>query len=78
MHSELSEALEAWREGVGDQQDWLYYEGKKPEGIGIELVDTMIRILHTMAVHDQDIDELMRIKMEFNKTRPHRHGGKRA
>lgn len=106
----------------------------KPEGIAVELVDGVIRILDLMAAKDMDfaqagyicggkrtlpqlvavlhyatamsgpedddaaswliscieavrewledqgvgMDELMRIKHEYNKTRPYRHGGKRC
>lgn len=50
----------------------------KPEGELIELADAVIRILDYCGSKDWDLEEAIRIKMEFNETRPHRHGGKLA
>jgi NTP pyrophosphatase (non-canonical NTP hydrolase) len=50
----------------------------KPEGIPIELADIIIRVLDTCDEAGIDIEAAVRLKMEYNKTRPHRHGGKRA
>ena len=76
-HSELSEALEEWRR----ERPSLWINGdkkNKPEGWGIELADVLIRVLHMVAIYDLDIDELLRMKMVYNETRPYRHGGLRA
>ena len=49
--SELSEALELYRDGKGtlyrgtEKPDWIAGGAKKPEGIAVELADTIIRIL---------------------------------
>lgn len=53
-------------------------EVPKPEGFGIELADTIIRILDTAGALGLDMAELMRVKMMYNATRPPRHGGKKA
>ena len=73
-HCELSEAVELWRQG--DYVDDLYYTVDKPDGIPIELADVIIRVLDICAHHGVDIDTAVRVKMEYNKTRPRRHGGK--
>ena len=150
IHAEWSEALEEYRAGrpmvyaldiEGDEEITPRYEtdadkfaGRKPEGIAVELVDGVIRILDLMAAKDRDfaqvgyvygvkrtlpqlvaalhyetaksgtevdfaeiwlnscieavrewledqgvdVDELMRLKHEYNKTRSYRHGGKRC
>lgn len=81
-HSELSEALEAWR----NEESPVWYEGasRKPEGQAVELIDALIRILdilHYMRMNGVQcfsIDQTIRAKMDYNKTWPHRHGGLRA
>ena len=71
-HSELSEALEADRKG----EPLVWVDNGKPEGIAVELIDCMIRILDWLgcSAFDVDIDALMSIKHEYNKTRPYKHG----
>jgi NTP pyrophosphatase (non-canonical NTP hydrolase) len=62
--------------------DWCMFENKnkcpikKPEGIPIELVDCIIRILDFCGHAGIDIEEAIRIKHNYNLTRPYRHGGK--
>ena len=72
---ELAESMEEYRNGKP-----LIYDGEdgKPEGIAVEMVDCMIRILDWMGHNGVDVDELLRKKHEFNKGRPYRHGGKKA
>lgn len=92
-HSELSEALEEYRNNkpqfyfVGyDMCDRKIekdapFEGAygicKPEGVAIELADCIIRILDYCAHEGIDIEQAIQLKHEYNKTRPYRHGGKR-
>jgi NTP pyrophosphatase (non-canonical NTP hydrolase) len=73
MHSELSEALEEYR----NNEPNLYKMCDKPEGIGVELADVCIRIFDSCGHHGIDLAECIRLKMEYNKTRSHKHGGKR-
>ncbi len=72
-HSELSEALEEHRAGRADV--W-YGMGGKPEGVAVEMVDCLIRILDWFGMKELDLDEIVRKKHEYNKSRPYRHGGK--
>jgi len=73
VHGEVSEALECLRDG---EMDTWYGPTGKPEGIGIELADAVIRIMDLCEAIGIDLEECMSIKHEYNKTRSHRHGGK--
>lgn len=50
----------------------------KPEGIAVEFADVLIRIADWCGKHNIPLEEALRAKMVYNKTRPHRHGGKLA
>jgi hypothetical protein len=50
----------------------------KPQGVVIELADCIIRILDTCHKEGYDIERAIRLKHEYNKTRPYRHGGKKC
>lgn len=78
-HSECSEALEEYRNGR--QEDEIYYStdaqgNMKPEGIPVEAVDVLIRVLHWVARAGVDIDGVLAMKAAYNVSRPTRHGGK--
>jgi len=51
---------------------------RKPEGLPVELVDCIIRILDYCAFANIDIDEVIRLKHTYNLTRPYKHGGKKC
>ena len=88
IHSEVSEALEALREGfapaslyyieddgsvVGEERD---KDGNlnKPEGVPAELADVIIRVLDYCGSRDIDIADAVRRKVAYNATRPALHG----
>ena len=77
VHSEVSEALEAYREGMAIN---VFYETKAGKSIDIpsELADILIRVLDICGLYGVDIERAVREKMVFNKTRPFRHGGKQC
>lgn len=71
MHSELSEALEALRHGnPADDKIPVY------DGCTAELADVVIRIMDFCGHHGMPIADAIVDKIAFNKTRPHKHGGK--
>lgn len=88
MHSEVSEALEAWRMWKaedatpheypwGSQPDPDYGPYMpKPEGIGSELADVLIRVLDECERQGIDLEFEYERKMTYNRTRPYKHGGK--
>ena len=76
IHSEVSEALEEWRNNEGLAV--IRVEDGKPEGFPVELADTLIRICDLAESAGIDLNAALKIKMAYNSTRPWRHGGKRA
>lgn len=63
IHSEVSEALEAVR-----NEDYANFEE--------EMADVIIRVLDCTGGLGIDIDAVVRAKLEKNKGRGYRHGGK--
>jgi len=95
LHSEVSEAVEAYRtwgtkdatskfgeycpacvrSGVGacDEAPHL----PKPEGVGSEFADILIRLLDDCDRYGIDLQAEYERKMAYNRTRTFQHGGKR-
>lgn len=68
LHSEVSEMFEWWRKG---------FEVDSPE-IAEEMADVFIRLVDTADRAGVELDQAIILKMEKNKAREHRHGGKRV
>ena len=89
-HSELSEALEEYRNAKPTEYvviekmdapdeietDPLAFGERKPEGAAVEMADCIIRILDWCGKTGVDIDDVVERKMAYNATRPYKHGGK--
>ncbi len=90
LHSEVSEAFEAFRKHGTDSTDHVSKQlcaaphglddGHicKPEGVGSELADVLVRLLDTCSRYDIDIVEEFWRKLEYNNTRAYRHGNRRV
>lgn len=64
MHSELSEALEAMRNHA------------TLDSVAEELADCCIRIFDYCGARGIDLEKALTKKIEYNKSRPYRHGKK--
>lgn len=71
MHSELSECLEFLR-----KKDQPAMDDHVPSltGEAAELADVLIRIFHYCGKRNIDLGEAVRLKHEYNITRPYKHG----
>lgn len=49
---------------------------EKPEGFAIEIADALIRLLQLCAALGIDIQTAMEAKINYNATRPYKHGKK--
>lgn len=83
LHDEISELHEAWRNGnLNDPCD----KAAKMVEHGIpaltclqeELADIVIRAMDSAEKLGVDIEAVILAKHAFNKTRSHRHGGKKS
>lgn len=75
IHSEASEALESYRNN--EPIAWTDDAGK-PQGIASEFADILIRVAHYASLLRIDLELEVERKLNFNRTRGYRHGGKKA
>jgi len=71
MHTELSEAVEAIRNG--EEYYWVD-DTNKPQGIATELVDCMIRLINYFTSQGWDMVDIILKKNKYNETREMLHG----
>jgi hypothetical protein len=64
----------------GQYVDWAKGQAPewKPEGFGVELADAIIRILDLAEFLGLNMEDLVQLKHQYNRTREYRHGGKLA
>lgn len=79
IHSEVSEALECYRDGDMDttvNADKVLVEGGpgKPEGFPSELADIIIRVFDLAGALQIDLQAEVELKMAYNATRRAKHG----
>ena len=70
--SEITEAFEELRDGHAT--DEIYLVKGKPEGVPIEIADTVIRLFDFCETYNIDLEAALLLKNAFNKTRPFKHG----
>ena len=85
-HAELSEAFEIYRVKGAKAipivmpfelvEHISHREVGGPQGIPIELADVVMRILDFCETNGIPLYQAIEMKMNYNKTRSHRHGGK--
>lgn len=71
MHSELSEVLESLRNGSPPDEHCPSFNNTE-----IELADAVIRIMDFCAARGLRLPEAIQAKMNYNVTRPYKHGKK--
>lgn len=69
IHSEISECLEADRQG-----DLFDDKLVNRKGVEVELADAVIRIMDLAQALDLDLGTTIAEKMVYNQNRPYKHG----
>ncbi len=75
-HSEVTEALEAYRDKIWSGTAPGQGAVPKPIGVGPELADVLIRVLDMCDIWDIDIEYEINRVLKYGWTRPYKHGGR--
>lgn len=73
--SEVVEAHDEIRNGQDVNKTILDHKGK-PLGVPSELADVVIRVADLCGVLQIDLEGIIRRKLEYNRSRGYKHGGK--
>ena len=73
-----SEVAEAAQDVEQENWETTVREDGKPEGLGSEAADIMVRVFDHFTALGIDLEAELRLKQAFNRTRSHRHGGRLA
>ena len=77
VHSELSEALEAYREmRWGKEVVVQARDNFQPDCVQAELADVAIRLFDMCEKYGIDLEYWIEWKNDYNQSRAYRHGGK--
>jgi len=72
----VSEAAEAMEDNRDGKMDETVLESGKPVGFPSELADIIIRVGDLAGILGIDLEAAVVRKMNYNETRPMKHGGK--
>lgn len=73
IHSEVTELLVSIRNNERNRID----ETGKPEGPSYEAADVFLRLVDFCAWQGINLEDAVDVKHSYNRTRPHRHGGRK-
>lgn len=79
IHSEVSEALEELRNPFVSGEsisDLVFDDNDKPIGFTSEMADIVIRVADLCGHLGIDLEQAISAKLEFNRERGYKHGGK--
>ena len=82
IHSEVSEALEFYRDGRdisimrsdGVPAEFFLRDDGKPDGYWAEIADIAIRVFDHAGAYGVNLEWIIKRKMKFNEDRPYKHG----
>ena len=73
-----TEVAEAIDDVVAERWEATTRPDGKPEGLPSEIADVLIRACDSAGALGIDLDAVLRQKLDYNRGRPYRHGGKVA
>ncbi len=78
IHTEVSEALESYRDNEPVSYLNNEFNPSKPCGVASEFADILIRVGHYSELLGIDLEAEVKRKLEYNLSRSYRHGNKKV